>query len=547
MFSCQGNNRKEMEISMWKRKAGNTKGRISVMALLLTGSLLWSGCGSSQEQGVSGSPAQPDKQGETTLTYGSGDYTRINPAMDEHGEINLLLFDGLTAHDGENRVVPALAKSWEYEEDAYTYTFFLEEGVTWHDGEPFGAEDVKFTIEAIQNPDNASENAPNFEDVEEIRVVDENTISFRLKAPNVAFLDYMTMAVLPKHLLEGEDMQLSAFFKNPVGTGPYKLESWEEGQTICLVKNEDYFKGAPKIDRVIFKIVTDDTVKAMQLKSGELDLALLTPKDAAAFAEDENYRCYDMETADYRGILFNFNNNYWQENRDFIPAVCYGIDRQAIVDTVLLGQGMTAYGPLQRNIYNEENVEHYDYNPRKAEEVLQEAGCEKKTDGFYYRNGEKVGFVLNVAAGDQVRLEIAQIAAQQLSEIGIEVKVEIPTVVDWGSQMAYLIGWGSPFDADDHTYKVFGTDKGANYSGYSNALVDEYLIKGRESAEEEVRRQAYAGFQEALAEDPAFAFICYLDANYVAKATIEGISENTVMGHHGVGIFWNIEEWEVKD
>ena len=146
-----------------------------------------------------------------------------------------------------------------------------------------------------------------------------------------------------------------------------------------------------------------------------------------------------------------------------------------------------------------------------------------------------------------MRLEIAQIAAQQLSEIGIEVTVEIPAVVDWGSQMAYLIGWGSPFDADDHTYKVFGTDKGANYSGYSDALVDEYLIKGRESEEEDVRRQAYAGFQKALADDPAFAFICYLDANYVAKATIEGISENTVMGHHGVGIFWNIEEWEVKD
>ena len=316
-------------------------------------------------------------------------------------------------------------------------------------------------------------------------------------------------------------------------------------ELIC--KNEDYFKGAPNIDRVIFKIVTDDTVKAMQLKAGELDLALLTPKDAATFKNDGNYRCYDMETADYRGILFNFNNNYWQENKDLIPAICYGIDRQSIVDTVLLGQGMTAYGPLQKNSYNEEDVEHYDYNPQKAEEILQAAGCEKKTDGFYYRNGEKVGFVLNVAAGDQVRLEIAQIAAQQLSEIGIEVTVEIPAVVDWGSQMAYLIGWGSPFDADDHTYKVFGTDKGANYSGYSDALVDEYLIKGRESEEEDVRRQAYAGFQKALADDPAFAFICYLDANYVAKASIEGISEDTVMGHHGVGIFWNIEEWEVKD
>lgn len=82
-------------------------------------------------------------------------------------------------------------------------------------------------------------------------------------------------------------------------------------------------------------------------------MALLTPKDAATFKNDGNYRCYDMETADYRGILFNFNNNYWQENKDLIPAICYGIDRQSIVDTVLLGQGMTAYGPLQKNSYNE--------------------------------------------------------------------------------------------------------------------------------------------------------------------------------------------------
>lgn len=114
----------------------------------------------------------------STLIYASGDYTRINPAMDEHGEINLLLFDGLTAHNGENEVVPALAKSWEFDEDSCTYTFYLEEGVSWHDGEPFTAEDVKFTIEAIMNPENGSENAPNFEDVEEIRVIDEQTVAF---------------------------------------------------------------------------------------------------------------------------------------------------------------------------------------------------------------------------------------------------------------------------------------------------------------------------------------------------------------------------------
>ncbi len=397
------------------------------------------------------------------------------------------------------------------------------------------------------NPENGSENAPNYEDVQEINVIDDHTISFQLDAPNVAFLDYMTMAVLPKHLLEGEDMQTSDFFRNPVGTGPYKLESWEKGQAITLTRNEDYFKGTPNIDTIVFKIVEDDNAKALQLRSGELNLALLTPKDAAAFTEDESYTCYDMKTSDYRGIMFNFANEYWQNNRDLIPAVCYGIDRQAIVDAVLLGQGMTAYGPLQRNIYNNENVEHYDYDPARAKAVLEDAGCEMGEDGFYYRNGEKVGFVISVGAGDQVRADIAQIAAQELKEIGMDVTVEIPTQVDWGGQMAYLIGWGSPFDADDHTYKVFGTDKGANYSSYSNELVDQYLTKARQSDDPEVRKEAYARFLEELAKDPAYAFICYIDANYVADSRIQGIDSHTVMGHHGVGIFWNVKDWTIAE
>ena len=183
----------------------------------------------------------------STLVYGSGDYTRINPAMDEHGEINILLFNGLTAHDGDNQVVPSLAKSWEFDPASCTYTFHLEEGVRWHDGQEFQAEDVKFTIEAIMDPENGSENAPNYEDVREITVIDSHTVSFALDAPNVAFLDYMAMPILPKHLLEGEDMQTSDFFRSPVGTGPYELTDWDEGQAITLTKNEDYFKGPAKM------------------------------------------------------------------------------------------------------------------------------------------------------------------------------------------------------------------------------------------------------------------------------------------------------------
>ena len=486
------------------------------------------------------------ESGSNTLTYASGDYTRINPAMDEHGEINILIFNGLTAHDGDNQVVPCLAKSWDYDEATYTYTFHLEEGVKWHDGEAFTAEDVKFTIEAIMDPENGSENAPNYEDVAEITVIDDLTVAFRLTAPNAAFLDYMTMAILPKHLLEGEDMQSSSFFRNPVGTGPYMLESWDEGQAIILTRNEDYFKGPANIERIIFKIVPDDNAQAMQMKTGELDLALLTPKDAENFANDENYTVYRMETSDYRGILFNFWNPYWTENKDIIPAICCAIDRQAIVDAVLLGHGIVAYGPLQRNEYNYEDVEHYDYDPDRARAILEEAGCTLNESGFYERNGQEIGFVISVGAGDQVRVDIAQAAAQMLRQVGINCSVEIPEKVDWGGQMAYLIGWGSPFDADDHTYKVFGTDKGANYSGYSNALVDQYLIEARESDDPAVRAEAYANFQIALANDPAYAFICYIDADYVATSRLKGIDPDTILGHHGVGIFWNVAEWTLE-
>ena len=114
---------------------------------------------------LSGCSNSGSSDGET-LVYGSGNYTRINPAMDEHGEINILIFNGLTAHDGDNQVVPCLAKDWAFDEATCTYTFNLAENVKWHDGEAFTAEDVKFTIEAIMDPENGSENATNYEDLE---------------------------------------------------------------------------------------------------------------------------------------------------------------------------------------------------------------------------------------------------------------------------------------------------------------------------------------------------------------------------------------------
>lgn len=485
---------------------------------------------------------------ESVLIYASGDYVRINPALDEHGEINSLLFDGLFRYDANNQLVACLAKDdYSFDEATNTYTFHLMEGVQWHDGEGFTAKDVKFTLETIMNPENGSENAPNYEDITEIMIVDNYTIQIQLQGPNVSLPGYLTIAMLPAHLLEGKDIETDEFFRSPIGTGPYKLEQWDIGQSITMVKNKDYFLGEANIDKIIFKIITDDNVKALQMKSGELDLAKLTPKDAAEFKKNDIYKVYSMKTADYRGIMFNFNKELWQKNRDVISALSYAVDRQAILDAVLLGEGSIAYGPLQMNEYNNPNVERYDYNPEKATAELEAAGWVMGSDGFYTKEGEKLTFEITAPEGDQVRVDMTNIAVQQFREIGVDASANITSNVDWENLDTYLIGWGSPFDADDHTYKVFGTDKGANYSLYSNPVVDEFLTKARQTADKEKRMEYYKRFQEEIAKDPAYIFFNYINADYVASSKIKGITSETILGHHGVGIFWNVKDWVIDE
>ena len=482
------------------------KSLLCIMAVFL---VLISGCGEKRPAEVTGSQ----------IVCGSHDYEWINPLRDEYGEIDPLLFDGLMRRDGTGATVPALAESWAYDTATHTYTFHLRADVTWHDGEPLCADDVKFTIEAILDPNNRSLQRSYFEDVSEITAVDEHTVRICLAAHNEAFLDYMTQPLLPAHLLAGKE--------------------------IVLVWNEHYYRGAPKIEHGIFRVTANDDDEAAGLADGKIDMARLTPKNAGAFAGKSGFRCYDMKTTDYRAILYNFKHPYWQRNRDLIPAISYAVNREAIVRDVLFGQGIPAYGPLQRNRYNNPNIEHYDYNPAQARALLEAAGCTMGAHGYYERGGEEVGFVLSVQNDRFGRFEIVTAAAEQLNAVGIHCTVEQPAQVDWDGQMAYLIGWGSPLDADAHTYKVFGTQQVANEGRYANPRVDAYLTAARQTSDPAERMRLYGFFQEELAKDPPYTFLCYVDPIYVTNTRIHGITEDMLLGHRGSGIFWNVNEWTV--
>lgn len=509
--------------------------RLAILAALTA--LALTACGGAQNGAASSG-------GGTTLVYGSGDYTGINPALYEHGEINSLIFSGLTARDSQNKIVPGLAESWEANSDGYT--FHLRQNVKWHDGEPFTSADVKFTLEAILDPENLSEIASNYEDITAINCPDDYTVRITLAAPNVAMLDYLTIGLLPRHALEGKALATDPFNQSPIGAGPYRLTAWDPGQSITLVKNESYYLGAPEIDTVIFKIVPDEKTRAMQLLSGELDLAQVTPQDSRQFRENEAYTVYDMKTSDYRGVLYNFAHPLFRDHRELPAALSYAVDRQAIVDSILLGHGRTAYSPLQAGPYLNPDMEQYAYDPAKAEALLEQAGWVRGADGVREKDGVRLAFIIHCSEGDPVRVDMANICAQQMSAVGADVSVGIDSQIDWAGQAAYLIGWGSPFDPDDHTYKVFGSGQAANYGAYSNAAVDGLLKKARETDVEEERQALYREFQTELAKDPAYTFLAYVDAVYVTgRDRIDGITPETVLGHHGVGIFWNVADWKL--
>ena len=349
------------------RKTG-TKIFSWVLLLLLLAGLL-TGCGANDQENSA--------DGQSVLRYGSGDYTAINPALYEHGEINALLFAGLTAHNEKNEVVPGLAEDWSFDEKTCTYTFSLRDGLTFHDGEPLTSADVKFTLEAILDEQNGSEIVSNYTDIAEIRCPDALTVEIRLTQPNAAFPDYMTIGILPEHLLAGKDLTTCAFNQNPVGAGPYRLKDWDMGQSITMERFDDYYGGQPQIEQVIFVIVPDSDARAMQLAAGKIDMAQITPKSAAQLADSEEIRVYRMETADYRAIAYNFANPYFERHPELPNILSYAIDREAIISGVLLGQGEAAYSPLQKSAYNNADIEHFTYDPEKAERLLVEAGWSK--------------------------------------------------------------------------------------------------------------------------------------------------------------------------
>ena len=320
--------------------------KLTALAGTAVTALSLAACGGGSSGGSSGSSDRGN-----TLVYAGEAGTTINPLLDSYDEVTRLIFSGLTKEDESGKPVGDLAESYDYDMATHTYTFHLKQNVKWHDGTPFTADDVIFTYDQLVKSDAVSDSLKaNYEDITSVTAPDANTVVFTLSQNDNGMLEYFTIGILPKHIYEGQDLSTTEYNQKPVGTGKYKFASWDTGaNTISLDKNEDYYGNVPNIDHINYRIVEDETTKAQLVESGEVDLAWLHPKYAEKFRTNSDYTVWDFPSADYRGVAFNFGRDFWSKNKDSAGVLNYAIDKDKIVESVLKGQGASAYSPIQKN------------------------------------------------------------------------------------------------------------------------------------------------------------------------------------------------------
>lgn len=411
--------------------------------------------------------------------------------------------------------IPDLARTWTISEDGKTYTFALEEGVLWHDGKPFTSEDVKFTFEKVLFPfHNAGKTiSPH---VESIEAPNAATIVFKLKHPNDMFLTIVAQQsyIQPKHVYDGTDVMENPANLKPIGTGPFKFSSWTRGQEVVLQRNETYFrKDRPYVDRIVTRFIPEASARVRALEAGEVDYVVyidLPSSSVASLRANPEFTVVGEGHEAWGSIVELILNN---EKAPFgevkvRQALAHAIDRQFIVEKAYFGLGRVAKSSVSSDLGwpYDPNVKQYDYDPEKAERLLDEAGVARGANGIRFRTSVVVA--ITFAAG----VKAAQIVAEQLAKVGIAVEVEsvdpatsaerVYLTRQYDMYIQSLITGPDPAMGMQAQY-ISGNIRPVPYTngaGYRNAEVDALFEKAATNADRRQRAVLYKKIQAILAE-----------------------------------------------
>ncbi|GAB4248922.1 MULTISPECIES: peptide-binding protein [Deferrisoma] len=524
----------------------------------------------SQESEKPEAPKEPQAQVDLSPAYGDtfvdasiGDASTLIPILATDSashSVAGLIYNGLVKYDGEYNVVGDLAESWEVSEDNLTITFYLKKGVRFHDGAPLTARDVEFTYRVTMDPNTLTAYRGDFEPVDSVEVLDDHTLRVRYKEPFAPALISWGAAVLPRHLLEGKDINTSELGRHPVGTGPFRFVEWTTGQRIVLERNPDYFDvdpdtgmRLPYFDRYVFRIIPDLGVQFNELLAGKIDMMGLKPLQWVRQTDSERFRSqynkYKYLANAYTYLGYNLEKPMFQDVR-VRRALTHAIDKNEIVEGVLLGLGVPATGPYKPGtwVYNPD-VPKYPYDPERAKALLAEAGwTDTDGDGVLDKDGRPFRFTVLTNQGNDQRLKTAEIIQQRLKAVGVEIEIR---VLEWaafinefvkpGKFDAVILGWTITQDPD--LYDVWHSSKavpgGLNHTHYRNPEVDDLLVRARKTFDREERKRLYDRFQEILAEDQPYTFLYVPYALVAVSNRVHGIRPAPA------GITYNFERWYV--
>ncbi|MDR1038810.1 MAG: peptide-binding protein, partial [Deltaproteobacteria bacterium] len=376
--------------------------------------------------------------GDSLLDATIAEATNLIPALASDTSSTAVtgqIYRGLVKYDKDLVLVPDLAESWEISDDQLTVTFKLKDGVKWEDGEPVTSQDCLFTWQLMSDPQTPTPYGEDFRQIARAEAPDPLTFSVTYHRTLASAVSIWGFNIMPKHLLEGVSLDESPLARRPVGNGPFRLKSWETGQRVTLSASETYSGGRPRLDSLVTLIIPDMATQMMELRTGRLDMMGLLPDQwMQANADPElssKLKFYRYPAFSYTYLGFNLNDRRLADVR-VRRAINYAIDKDELVEGVLLGLGTVANGPFKPDMWaNNRDVKPFPYDPDQARALLAEAGW-KDTDGDGYVDKDGRRFTLTILSnqGNKVREECALIIQQRLKAVGIEVKIRI---LEWAA------------------------------------------------------------------------------------------------------------------
>lgn len=507
----------------------------------------------------------------------------LAPASDSDLDITKLVYSSLLSYDENQELVLDLAENYEISEDQKNYTFYLKKGIKWHDGQEVNADDIVFTVQTIKNPEYQSPLRTGFSGVA-VEKIDDYTVKFTLTGDTYSpFLkENTTFGIIPEHIwqeITPKSVTLSEYNLEPIGSGPYRFKEYKKDKQTSFINSyalstfEDYFDKKPYIEEITFRFYSDYPSLISAYNKSEVEgISFLPTEEKNSLKKEINE--YTLKLPRYYAIFFNEAENNILSNPEIRKAIAYSINRQRIIDEVMMGQGTVINSPILPGFlgYNPE-LKKYNYDPDKAKSILKEEGWitedtseetnEENNSEETEENAVELG---NYRYKDNVELEITltyaiqsefsqifQIISENLKEVGINI---IPQEIDSTVlQSEYIrtrnyeaLIYGQLISHDPDPYPFWHSsqreDPGLNLTAFKNKSVDNLLEEARKTTNEEERIKKYLHFQNIIADEVPAIFLYSPTYLYGVNKKINGINLKYIVMPSDR--FADIENWYIK-